>query len=109
MMLAHGVKLDVFHHYDLARVRLEDRAINYFIDTLAIAVSQKLECFCCTCRCPYQTFALRVFADGVEQLEKRLFHARQLGCAASRNTPDAALSCFEFTFLRRLPVAHTKD
>src|SRR5438045_3111957 len=99
MVLAHGVKLDAFHNYDLARIRLEDRAINYFIDTLAIAVSQKLECFCCTRRCPYQPFALRVCADGVEQLEKRPFHARQLGCAASRNTPDAALSCFEFSLI----------
>ena len=43
MMLAHGVKLDVLHEHNLARVRLENRAVNYLIEALTIAVGQKLE------------------------------------------------------------------
>ncbi len=33
MMFAHRIKLDVLDHHDLARVGIEDRAINHVLDT----------------------------------------------------------------------------
>ena len=35
MMFAHRVELDVFHHHNLARVGIEDRAINHVLDDIA--------------------------------------------------------------------------
>ena len=43
MMFAHRIKLDVFHHHDLARVGIEDRAVDHVLDALPITLGEKLE------------------------------------------------------------------
>ena len=43
MMFAHRVKLDVFDQNDLARVGIEDRAVNDLIEILPITLREKLK------------------------------------------------------------------
>src|SRR5205085_4217583 len=43
MMFAHRVKLDVFHENDLARLRIENRAIDDVLDRLTVTLSEKFE------------------------------------------------------------------
>ena len=43
MMFAHRIKLDVFDHNDLARVGIEDRAINHVLDTVPVPLGEKLK------------------------------------------------------------------
>ena len=68
MMLAEGVKFDVFDQNDLARLGIKDRVVDDFFDALAIALSEKLRCARGARGSLYQPLTIGVFADGVEQI-----------------------------------------
>src|ERR1700737_1038485 len=81
MMLAQGVKLDVFHQNNFTRIGSEDRMVYDLFDTLPIPLREKFHCPRRTRRRPHQSFSRRIFADGVEQIAVSF---RQLSELASR-------------------------
>ena len=98
-MLTHRVKFDVFDKNDLARIGAIDRLVDDRIEILSIAVGQELEGLGRARRCLEQAFALRILADGLEQLQKRLLHALELGRAATRNAANPSLRGFQLCFV----------
>src|SRR5436190_7759138 len=67
MMLTHGVKLDVLHQHDLARLGIEDRVVNQSVEALAVTRRQKIEGACRAVWRSPQSLTLGILADGFEQ------------------------------------------
>lgn len=68
MVFAHGIKLDVFHEDDLARVGCEDRIVDQLIEVLSITLRQKLERSSRARRSFQEPFPRRIFADALEKI-----------------------------------------
>ena len=97
-MFAHRVEFDVFHQDDLTRFRAENGAVDNIIEVLSIAVGEKFERACRARGRSQQSFALRILSYRFEQTSKHILHARELGCAAFRQTSNPTLGRFQFRF-----------
>src|SRR5262245_27270951 len=106
MVLTQRIEFDVFDENDLAGFGLEERIVDYFVQALPVARSQKFECTCSAVRCPEQAFAVRILTNRLEQVKERLFHAGDAGGAAARNLADAAFSSLQFSLGFRISVPH---
>src|SRR5260370_19850332 len=60
----------------------------------------------CAARRSNQPFALRIFANGFEQAEKRLLHARDPSRSAGSNLADSAFSRLQLSFGFGISVPH---
>ena len=74
MMFAHRIKLDVLDHHNLARVGIEDRAINHVLDTEPVPLGEKLERARGAFRCLLKTLPVTILAHRIEQIPKNAFH-----------------------------------
>src|SRR5262249_28082775 len=96
VMFAHRIELDVFYENDLACFGAEDCAIDDLSEVLAVSIREKLKRTRGPGRCSEQPFALRIFADRLQQIAESFFHSRQLRCAAFWNAADAAFGRLQF-------------
>src|SRR4029077_5331444 len=76
------------------------------IQALPVTGGQKFECARSAARRSDQPFALRIFANGLEQPEKRLLHARHPSGTAELNLADSTFSCLQLSFGFGISVAH---
>src|SRR5437667_10331394 len=106
VMLIYRIQLDVFDENDFADFGLKKRIVDQFVQALSIASRQKFECARSAARCSNQSFALRIFANGFEQAEKRLLHARDPCGSAALNLADSAFSRLQLSFGFRISVPH---
>src|SRR4029077_1164307 len=98
--------LDVFDENDFAGFGLEQRIVDYSIQALPVTSGQKFKCARSTTRCSNQPFALRIFANGFKQAEKRLLHARDTSGAAALNLADSTFSRLQLSLGFGISVAH---
>src|SRR5205823_12963897 len=91
---------------DFAGFGVEERIVNYSIQALPVTGGQKFECPRCAARRSNQPFALRIFANGFEQAEKRLLHARNPCGATALNLADSTFSRLQLSFGFGISVPH---
>src|SRR6267143_1911755 len=96
MMLAHRVKFDVFDENDLARIRIENRAVDDILDTLTITLGEKFERSSSSDWRPSQSLARCVFANCFQDLVKRLRQRIQLFLLEATRLAGKSLTNFEF-------------
>src|SRR5437016_791816 len=80
--------------------------VDYSIQALPVTGGQKFECTRCAARRSNQPFALRIFANGFEQAEKRLLHARDPSGPAALNLADSTFSRLQLSFGFGISVPH---
>ena len=73
-MFAHRIKLDVLDHHNLARVGIEDRAINHVLDTEPVPLGEKLERARGASRCLLETLPVTILAHRIEQIPENALH-----------------------------------
>src|SRR5204862_7769824 len=88
------------------RLRLKKRTVEQFVQTLPVTGSEKFKRTRGPPRCPQQTFASRVLANGFEQSEKALLHRGDASSATALNFADAAFSRLQFSFDFGISVPH---
>ena len=67
MVFAHAVKFNVTHDHHVVHIFFKNRAVDHFIQILAIASGQELPAAVDPLRGLDQTFPLRVFPDLLEE------------------------------------------
>ena len=101
MMFTYGVNLHVFHENDLARVGLEDCAINYLLDVLAGPLRRNSNARAARSGVFNNPSRCGILADGLEQFAERLLQRLKVLAVEVIHASRQRLARTEF-FVRKI-------